>query len=162
MLCLLKMFHFPPLCFCRVLAMQDYLVPKVTLVLLDTKGFLGLQAPQVLVFQAPRGQLGLKEIRDILALPEFLGDQALQVRGCVQFRFFPPGVPTRCYWLKMHVFSVSPGEVEECCHEYETGSPGPKGQPGSTGKSHGCYCAHFRHHSVAFNHLVIDPSHCYL
>ncbi|GLD58534.1 collagen alpha-4(IV) chain-like protein [Lates japonicus] len=59
---------------------QDYLVPEVTLVFLDPKGFQGLRVPQVLVFQALRGHLDLKEIRDILACQEFLDGQALQVK----------------------------------------------------------------------------------
>ncbi|XP_068456104.1 collagen alpha-4(IV) chain-like [Clinocottus analis] len=59
---------------------HEYLVPKVTLVLLEQKGFQGLQAPQVLAFQALRGNLDLKVIRDFLAPQEFLDDQALQVK----------------------------------------------------------------------------------
>lgn len=65
--------------------MQDYVVPKVTLVLLDPKGIQGLLAPQVLVSQGLRGYLDLKVIRDILAYQEFLDDKALQVRVWVKF-----------------------------------------------------------------------------
>lgn len=80
MISIVKMFvcytHF----FFRAQDIQDYLVPEVTLVFLDPKGFQGLRAPQVLVFQALWGHLDLKEIRDILAPQEFLDGQALQVR----------------------------------------------------------------------------------
>lgn len=67
----------------QVLDMQDYVVPKVTLVLLDPKGIQGLLAPQVLVSQGLRGYLDLKVIRDILAYQEFLDDKALQVSHAV-------------------------------------------------------------------------------
>jgi len=69
-----------------VLDTQDYLVLKVTLVLLEQKGFQGLEAPLVLVFQALRGNLDLKVMRDFLDPQEFLDDRALQVRDLVQFR----------------------------------------------------------------------------
>lgn len=67
----------------QVLDMQDYVVPKVTLVLLDPKGIQGLLALQVLVSQGLRAYLDLKVIRDILAYQEFLDDKALQVSHAV-------------------------------------------------------------------------------
>ncbi len=66
--------------------MQDYVVLKASPVLLDPRGFQGLQDLQVLVFQALRGYKDLKEIRDILVTQEFQDDQALQVRDLVEFR----------------------------------------------------------------------------
>ncbi|KAI9544803.1 hypothetical protein NQZ68_001681 [Dissostichus eleginoides] len=64
----------------RVLDLQGYLVPKGTLVLLDPKGFKVLLAPPVLVFQALRGSMDLRVIREVMAPQEFLDDQALQVK----------------------------------------------------------------------------------
>ncbi|KAK5919486.1 hypothetical protein CgunFtcFv8_023377 [Champsocephalus gunnari] len=64
----------------RVLDLKCYLVPKGTLVLLDPKGFTVLLVPPVLVFQALRGSMDLRVIREVMAPQEFLDDQALQVK----------------------------------------------------------------------------------
>lgn len=34
------------------------------------------------------------------------------------------------------MLSVSPGELEACCHVHEAGPPGRKGEPGSPGKTY--------------------------
>lgn len=41
--------------------------------------------------------------------------------------------------LTKNIIHVSPGETEKCCQEDEIGLPGPKGEPGSSGKLFRCY-----------------------
>lgn len=67
----------------QVLHTRGYLVPKVSLVILDSKDFQGAQALQALVFQDNRGHMDLREIRETQALQEFLGHQAPQVKNAV-------------------------------------------------------------------------------
>lgn len=92
------MFHFVAPCFtpvvtvwgiifCRALDIQEYVVPKGILVFLDPKGYQGLQALQVLVLQAQRDYLDIKEIKETLVLRANLVDQVHQVRDQVKLRF---------------------------------------------------------------------------
>lgn len=60
------------------LDMQDHVAQKVNQVYQERSAFRGLQVPQVLVFQALRGHLGQKEIRDFLVQQDLLDGKALQ------------------------------------------------------------------------------------
>ncbi|KAM7400696.1 hypothetical protein PAMA_005072 [Pampus argenteus] len=110
----------------QVLIAKEDLVEKVNLVLRAAKGFLGVQAPQVLVFQAHRGNLDPKEMKDALALQEMLDNQALQgEKGA-------PGIPGekgRPGSTGTPGYPGHKGMKGDC----GTGRPGPPGHPGLNG-----------------------------